>query len=296
MVDYFALQCSGITECYPELSYDFYFGRSTDEFCGFQDQMVVSGMREAAVDLLNEKFSFKYFDLWLSEYEQYLLDRIEVTNFYTLFNPSKLDVLGGELVSFIKSLSSIGRNDIVAPQIATIVTRIVRNVIDASNFEDCSIYLRSDMDIKNYGYAYNISSLDWHIDKTLREIIDPNYIDQRGQLTYIFTLKGRSTIYYQSDLEFHDKFLSAAHNTYLNFGCDMEANCNVADIVDLSDTSFAEFAQASVHIAGRNYGTIHSAPHPHERLVMIIIPEDKAVIDEYSKVINEITQKLLFKI
>ena len=65
------------------------------------------------------------------------------------------------------------------------------------------------------------------------------------------------------------------------------ATVPIYDSISLNTTSSPSPFQGAVHLAGKNYGTIHTAPHSNERLVVIVIPEKPELIEKHHKAIKE---------
>jgi hypothetical protein len=246
---------------------------------------MIAAVQAANDHLSQENFSFAYFDLGLAAYEWEMLQRLEIIEHNTLGLPSDAPSFQLDVIAFIQALSSRGSNDGIAQKVANITANIVHHIMDASAFQTASVLMVAGVSPATYDPAilemYCFDIIDWHVDKTLQEISDSFYQDSASQLTYLFTLKGSSTLYYRTNEAFQQHFLANMEEGPLSFGCSFNKDCGVDVMLDPKRISTAERGKGSVHLAGKSTGTIHAAPLPHERLVIILIPEAVEVINRY---------------
>lgn len=271
--------------------------------CTFEDKEVILGIREATINLALTPFSFSYFNLGFSDYDRYILDKLSINELSGLINCDDLLNLEQDVTNFIKSLSLKDENRSIANYIAYLITRVVNNIIDASDYENAWVYIKSDVNPNGYGkygpHTYcEINEIpDWHIDKNLFEMTDP-YNKMAAffkQHTYIITLKGNSTLYYKAQESIHTKFLSYTEDLDVVYSHkDLSFSSPLLKAFDkpysIHSTSIGK---GSIHIAGKSYGTIHASPFHHERLVVVVIPQFPELITKYYQFIEDINKKWL---
>lgn len=245
------------------------------EWCSLADDEIISAVSQAANSLDKEDYSFAFYELGLSQHEKNLLNQIDISvhNYDSIFN---IFDMTKRIESFVKSISLNNTNNVIALDAASIISRIVHNIIDSSGFEHASVFMTSVLDTS----ILDNKRFDWHVDKTLEEVINPNCTSQAKQLIYLFTLRGEHTLYYQADYKFHEEFIKSTFSTRLSFGC-YEDECKMMDAVDPSHLTSAEYGQGSVHAIGKDHGALHMAPIPHKRIIGIVVPAKQDVLESY---------------
>ena len=268
------------------------------EVCTYKDREVIHNIRNAIENLSLANYSFTTFSLGLSDLDYCVLDKLSIREYNTTTNYADLSSLIGDTTSFIKLLALDNENDIIANYVSKLTTRIISNIIDASDYSQAWSYIRSDVDPNGFGkygeYNFltdNDDAPDWHIDKSFEEMIYPNAIPTKDQLTFIFTLKGNSTLFHAANDEIQQTFLNSAIDLDIIYGTDRKFNTTAQNLFDISNAYSAKVGEGTVHVAGKAHGTIHTAPNHHERLVAIVVPETKENIKGYRHFIKKMNEK-----
>jgi len=130
-----------------------------------------------------------------------------------------------------------------------------------------------DYMLKSAGYKYMNIKIHvgddypvWHIDKSFDEVITPeNSADSSiYSHSFIFTLKGKSTLFLPTNDTIRKNFYSIAQEEEFTY----EAQ-NISSIADLSTKIEAK---AAVFMRSSKLGSIHSAPEGLSRMVFVVSP------------------------
>ena len=102
------------------------------------------------------------------------------------------------------------------------------------------------------------------------------------QYKFLLNLKGCPTLYYKANDSIHAAFIAQASSPYFSYGCDLQTNCAIANLLDANLIEEVPFGNGAIHYAGRDIGTIHANyPAFEDRLVAIVTPAQAETIDAY---------------
>lgn len=283
---------------------------TSNSICLAEDQAFYEGIHDAKLALhantfLEKNFetphptlesSFAFFDLHLSTREIDALNclKVEIFDFEVVF--AKSDAI------YMQSLKLLNRIIDHNPQlkhcnlhtIAKSISRISTAIIVNSEYDDAKINIITSPP-KNV-------DLYWHIDKTHQEIINGEILYTNETLnfpshaninipqheTYVITLKGETTLYYPTDTDKRKDFFELSKDEFSSFGYNtsiLDPNSrkwnNAINAHNLEKPSYGE---ASVHIAGLHFGTIHASPtSKNGRLILTIMPDKISAIKQLQR-------------
>lgn len=271
-------------------TYEFIFKCHSSE--NLNNELETYSIEEAIEKVNNSDFSFSHFDLEISNTEELLFREMEISRYNSIITSFKNDYIKQNISQFIRDSSSDNDNVESANKAGDVIIKAISKIINASGFSDGFIYLRSNADLETYDQEiidfYNTSILDWHIDKTLEEMLYQGQVSTYRQLNYLFTLKGSTTFYATHTEYHHDLFINNTNETEFGFSCIEFKECPINQYIHSLNFSSHDSLKGSVHTAGKLYGTIHAAPVMlKQRLVGLVTPQSTNIINSYiNKILN----------
>lgn len=237
--------------------------------CLPEDQTMAENLKQASEELKSHDFAF--FNIMLSNVERDALKHVEISGFknWGLFDDEIL-YLSEVAETFVRNFALKEADADNACIIAGLITRLVRVIIGEANHDSCKVMLRTYVHINNY-------TIDWHIDKTMEEIIGSSS-NTTIRPTFIVPLHGEPTLFYPTNDQLRTDWNQFAEELSFTYGW-----LPVQHLI--SNTSLivsAKPEQGSVHKAGQALGAIHASPNPEDlgRLLLLVLPDNRnAVLD-----------------
>lgn len=213
--------------------------------------------------------------------DQFVIDKM---GFYS--NYGQISLLESQVTEFLKTLSLNGSNNQSAVHIASLIYNISKNILNATGYDEGLINVRGFTAGLNDGYFPN-----WHVDKSVEEVIDiehqltKNHCDHM----FIFLLKGNTTLFHSTSQTLREKFYLMANESAYTYGYDYNLQYikgeGLDKILSINNTYRPDFGQGSVHLTGKECGTIHAVPESRERLFISIFPSTKENISLFKDVV-----------
>ncbi len=277
------------------------------EICTADDQETIADISNASLYVKQNDFSFGIFDLRLSDYDKFILSQLVIESPFGMSNCDDFNNITKLTTDFMKQIEKGGKNDLIAVYIGKLVNRIVNNIIDASYYNNAYVFIRAFVNSDMHGESntsnyYKNTSLDWHIDKTIEEIVSgvKNATYTQPDTIHLFTLKGASTLYQITNITVHKQFLEHAYNGYMTyehqcnlFACD--PNSLVFEMFKDEEARSYDFGYGSVHLSGKEKGAVHAIPNPHNRMTVIVIPEEEMIIKDYCDFKDQLSRNWMKK-
>lgn len=229
-----------------------------------------------ACSLLEQGAQFSFYDLGLSEQEQFLLSHVKVHGYYNPnFYLSQIESFEQKIRSLFSESDQIEIDEYLLNPLAYLVTRIVSNVLAAVPYQNAEVILRAEPAGTNQA-----DCLYWHIDKSHGEISQSlsslfyPISAEKQQALFVLPLLGNTTLFKEIDPTQRLNFLSMVNETEYYYGHTVP--CSSKDKVNTNfQSTFVKYTKkgyGSVHLTGRN-GALHTAPHQHnQRIVLLITP------------------------
>lgn len=241
--------------------------------CTFEDKKRIEELHEAAE--MTQKFpeSAFEFDLGLSDYDKCLIDHFITTSQDLVRQAFDLKESTNTIEKYLLTVAPDHENDFLANHLAKVITRIATNILDSSAYDKAVIQVLAHH-ISPYKY-YNLfqgeeslEKVEWHSDKKFHEIFDEEPVNssQLNEMTYIFTLKGNSTLYYKADSYTHRQMIDDSFEDRSSYIIDSKKHK-----IEIRNIYTFDFGKGSVHLNGK-YGTIHATPIADDRLLVIVSP------------------------
>ena len=254
--------------------------------CFLEDYQVITKIQEAEKRVSNGSSSYAYYKLISEDYYLNLFEQLTIEkafeSYYELFD-IKLRGLQEGVAKYLRSLSDDGKNDNIAGDIAKEVTKGISNILNSSGYNNIYVFMISYMG-RPLGNDIKWEEEAWHIDKSLRGVINAVEDLYARELRYLFTIYGNSTYYYDDNTkEGHQEFLNNTYGHGEAYYCQKNTFCKFEDILEKEKITFAPKGYGSVHIAGKEYGSIHGFPKLHKKVLAIIIPEEHEVLEDHRK-------------
>ena len=262
---------------------DFYL--SSMSLCSSEDYKTIDKIQKAEKKVSIDNQPYAYYELINDESYLYSLEQLTIEkaweSYYKLFD-LKLVGLQEGVARYLKSLSDNGKNDNIAIDIAKGITKGISNILNASNYENVYVFIISYMGSPlNNDTKWEENA--WHIDKSLKGVVDATKDLNARELRYLFTIHGNSTYYYNNTKEEHKDFLNSIYEYEEAYYCLKDKSCKFEEGLNKEKISYAPKGYGSVHIAGKDHGSIHGFPKLHNKVLAIIIPEEKEVLENHKK-------------
>lgn len=251
--------------------------------CDMFEYEVTLGISKSIAQL-DSVVSFAFFDLHLSDYENYILSGIKIKDSNFLVSYSGLNGLEDQVMKFLSSVIDESQQGFISEQVAWLIIKLTSNIIGASAYNDAVVSMIAYNDGED-GYFPS-----WHVDKTHAEEMN---LQVRGstwldtQNVFIVTLKGASTLYHPMDDQLRKQFNAIASETAHTYGYGTDLRYipkeGLDKLFDLNNSSSAKFGQGSVHLAGYLHGAVHTTPTGAERLLLMVTPGEEIIINELRK-------------
>lgn len=180
------------------------------------------------------------------------------------------------VTSMIKSLTSGGENDLIAPAIAKLITNLVDTVSKSVG------YNYSDVKIHAVSPSANYTFPSWHIDKSFEEVIGDK--DAPCSYSFIFTLKGAQTILLPTNGNVRELFYAKSKEHEYTYEYDpslVNVTSTGLELLDNSITYSTELGQGVVFSRCTQHGTIHTAPENKDRIYIVVTPMSKETLDRF---------------
>lgn len=254
--------------------------------CFIEDYETISKIQEAEKKVSVGNQPYAYYELINSESYLYLLEQLVIEkaweSYYELFD-LKLAGLQEGVAKYLKSLSDEGKNDNISVDIAKVITKGISNILNASNYENVYVFMisysSSNPSVEGIRWEENA----WHIDKSLKGVVDATKDLDASELRYLFTIHGNSTYYYNNTKEEHKDFLNSIYEYEEAYYCLKDKSCKFEERLNKEKISYAPKGYGSVHIAGKGHGSIHGLPKLHNKVLAIIIAEEQEVLEKHKK-------------
>lgn len=219
---------------------------------------------------------FSYFPLGLSEYTQHLFNKAHVTNgdSQPLTYPHQMDT---QIFNVLKKNTN-GLDSEEMSYLSQVISKTANDILSANQHKDSQIHLVTHVpdNTDDPFLLYYTQNLYWHIDKTLEEI---NKLPQSNieELNYLAVFKGNTTFFYPTDDKLREAFLKVQdENEIYAYGhSEKQLDSKLFDQEKWIKPEYVTntpFNYGSAHISGGLNGTVHCAPIPHERIVLLITP------------------------
>lgn len=268
MQQYEDISCSG--DCSNINDYNMF------NICYLEDRALSETIIESLTKVESDLSEFAFIDYQLSLVENNALQKINVE--MPLAIPFYSDLPGNynnikDLITFFLMKDQDEEN---ADILTKLIFRNLRSISSSSGFPHLFAELR----------AYNHKSLhfpDWHVDKSRSEIfIENNTESFEHDQIYLFTLKGKTTLYQHSTKQLRDEFFEIASPSEFSYGYSaslpFSSGGKLDRLFNVTDAISPQIGQITLHLAGYEKGVIHSGPglgENEQRLVIIAKPLNK---------------------
>lgn len=234
---------------------------------------------------LEKGAQFSFYDLRLSEYDQYVLSQIEINHYdnAVIYTP-KANGIHGRIYDIVRDFvwhQSKAQSQYIN-DISGLILRLTSNVLSAGSYDGAEVIIRVMGAYQEDDCEY------WHIDKTRNhstkadgasnELMEELSKDKKWNFSdkvFLISLTGEYTVYQSINNVVREKFHSVANETIFYYGHDNE--CRKMDAITAlfqnGNDKMAKYDYGSVHTVGKN-GAIHKAPDKSKvgRMILIITP------------------------
>lgn len=237
-----------------------------------------------AIKSLNP-YEFAFFDNGLNDFEKSMLSKINIQKVNTFNQYGKLEALHEKATKFIQKNVLKPEDALLAVEISRIISKLALNIISLSDSEDAQVSLATYLENESY-FPF------WHVDKNQYELLGKKVELNFNEASKVFlcALKGETTLYQKVDFSLHSKFNSLANDSAYVFGYsnfEYFPGHELDKLFSVDKAVSPNLGECSVHLSGYNWGTIHATPTTKERLVLLIIPGKKEIVEELGKHILE---------
>ena len=271
---------------YEEDYFHFSNGISAIDQCFLEDYNTIHKIQEAEKKITIDNQRYAYYELINDEYHLNLLEQLTIEkaweSYYEIFDLKLIGLQEG-VAKYLKSLCDDGKNDNIAGDIAKIVTKRISNILNASNYENVYVFMISYSSGNHLAEEIRWEKNAWHIDKSLKGVINAAEDLYARELRYLFTIHGNSTYYYDSTKEEYREFLNSTYEYGEAYYCQKDTSCKFEENLQKEKITFAPKGYGSVHVAGKEYGSIHGLPKLHNKILTIIIPEEQEVLEGHKR-------------
>lgn len=224
---------------------------------------------------------YQHYNLSLSNEEISALDNLRVEKKELLRIFGTLEGLESKIQSFIEGLSSKNAN--ISSRIAHSITEQVSDIMAINKHSGDSLFVQLRAELPGTNLDRTHFTPDIHVDGIIEvEIINPQNKYLSTEARYIFTIKGPSTVFFQTLSEdLRKEFIlydmaSGDHSSFFN------------NKLDMTDYSTAKFGQGTVFLSGMKNGAVHSAPLvDSERLVVIVDVRSNQRIKQLERIVSK---------
>lgn len=224
---------------------------------------------------------YQHYNLSLSNEEISALDNFRVEKKEVLRIFGALEGLESKIQSFIEGLSSKNAN--ISSRIAHSITEQLSDIMAINKHSGDSLFAQLRAELPDANLDRTHFTPDIHVDGIIEiEKINPQNKYLSTEARYIFTIKGPSTLFFQTlseDLrkEFilHDMAFGDHSSFFYNK-------------LDMTDYTTAKFGQGTAFLAGMKNGAAHSVPLvDSERLVVIVDVRSNQRIKQLERVVSK---------
>lgn len=224
---------------------------------------------------------WEHYDLGLNNQEIELFKNITINAplrcidclHFRYYNFADLENLHNEIRHEIESYAIDDENSLISNDIASIITRLINNIIAASNYNQAFIALKAHKAVENFQDEYT-----WHMDANLKQRMDiakPRTQGQSISNNHLEVAKMQIGLKENSNIFEHNYIASLLGPSTIFY----------SPIENRFDQ--AQQAQGTVYASDSEYGAIHSAPNINNirtgRIILVVTPAPMNDILELKK-------------